>query len=299
MQRGGLEQQVISLRHGMRLVGRFDVQLGSTRDVAGTFVQICRRRGMARQRRVELGQGRQTRTRPVGLTHCHRTVEARDGAVGEGNEFVVPLDDLHPVGFVGSPRVGVQRGDRGLCLVLPEPVGRQRGLQHGHTLGDQIMAPQRAVLLGEGYQGPVGTRAGRSPGVVQQEQCQQSGDLRGVGGGRELAGQPDRLGGKVDVARVALVEHQVQDPQHRAEVAQPVQPDLADRALGAADPLGHGRFGHQVGPRYLPGGEAADRSQRKRHGRRRAQTRVCTQEVQLQRVVHRNRGTLRILDRGP
>src|SRR3712207_8266732 len=37
--------------------------------------------------------------------------------------------------------------------------------------------------------------------------------------GRELPGQPDRLGDQVDVPRVALVEDQVEHPQHRADVA--------------------------------------------------------------------------------
>ena len=36
---------------------------------------------------------------------------------------------------------------------------------------------------------------------------------------RQLAGQSDRLGREVDVARVALVEDEVQHPHHRAHVA--------------------------------------------------------------------------------
>ena len=101
----------------------------------------------------------------------------------------------------------------------------------------------------------------------------------------QLAGQPDRLRGEVDVAGVALVEDEVQHAQHRADVAGRVEADAGHGALGPADPLRHRRLGDEVGRGDLPGGEPADRAQRERDGRRRRQRRVGAEEVQLQRVV--------------
>src|SRR5215218_9712819 len=44
------------------------------------------------------------------------------GALGEAHQFVVPLDDLHPVGLLGRPGVGVQRGD-GRSTLTTWPAG--------------------------------------------------------------------------------------------------------------------------------------------------------------------------------
>src|SRR6185312_11538026 len=60
-----------------------------------------------------------------------------------------------------------------------------------------------------------------------------------------------------------------------------------DGPLGPADPLRHGRLRHEVGPRYLTRGQAADRAQREGDGRGWCQGGVSAQEVQLKCVVHR------------
>ncbi len=57
--------------------------------------------------------------------------------------------------------------------------------------------------------------------------------------------------------------------------------------FGPADPLGHGRLRHEVGPRDLTRSQAANRAQRERDGRCRCQGGLSAQEVQLERVVHR------------
>ncbi len=149
---------------------------------------------------------------PVGLADRHGAVEAHDRAVGERDEFVVPLDDLGPVGLVRGLRVGVQGRDRRLRLEFAQAVPRQAGLQHGDALDDEVAPPQPTVLLGQRYEAAVGTRACRPARMVQQEQREQARDLRIVGRREQLPGQPDRLRGKVDIAAVALVEHQVQHP---------------------------------------------------------------------------------------
>ena len=121
--------------------------------------------------------------------------------------------------------------------------------------------------------------------MVEQEQREESRDLRLVGRGGQLPGQPDRLRGEIDIAAVPLVEHQVQHPKHGAQVSRTIQPDVAHSTFGPADPLGHRRFGHQVGLRDLTGGQAADGPQRQRDRRRGGQAGVRAQKVQPQRVI--------------
>ena len=101
----------------------------------------------------------------------------------------------------------------------------------------------------------------------------------------QLPGQSDRLGREIDVARVALVEHEVEHPHHRAHVAGLIDTGLPDRALGAADALGHGGLGHEVGLRDLTGREPTHGSEGQRHRRRRRQIRAGAEEVEPQRVV--------------
>jgi hypothetical protein len=61
--------------------------------------------------------------------------------------------------------------------------------------------------------------------VVQQHERQQPGRLLVVGDRVQPPGQADRLGGQVDVAGVALVEHEVEHPQHRDQRAGLVERD--------------------------------------------------------------------------
>ena len=107
---------------------------------------------MAGQGGVELGQGGQAGPRAVGLADRDGPVEAGHRVVGEAHQFVVPLDDLHPVGLLGRPGVGVERGDGGLGLELAEAVAGEGWLEHVDALGDQAGVPQAAVLLGKRHE---------------------------------------------------------------------------------------------------------------------------------------------------
>ena len=121
-------------------------------------------------------------------------------------------------------------------------------------------------------------------------------DLGVVGQRGELPGQSDRLGREVDVAGVALVEHEVQHAHHGARVAGTVDAGLRHGALGPADALRHGGFGHEVRLRDLAGGEAAHGPERERDRRRRREVGMRAQEVEAQRVVgagHRRRSAVR------
>ena len=60
--------------------------------------------------------------RPVDLGHGDRPVECDDRRGIEGEEVVVELHDLPPVGGIDRGRVGVDGRDRGLQLERPGPV---------------------------------------------------------------------------------------------------------------------------------------------------------------------------------
>jgi hypothetical protein len=163
-------------------------------------------------------------------------------------------------------------------------------LKDPDALGDHLRVPQAAVLLRERHQAAVGRGPGGPPGVVEQHEGEQPRHLGVVDPGRELPGEPDGLGGQVHVARVALVEDQVEDAQHGGDVAGLVEPHAGDGAFGPADALRHGRLGHQVGLGDLACGQPAHGPQRERDRGRRSQRRVGAQEVEPERVVHRGRG---------
>jgi len=216
-------------------------------------------------------QRRETSRRAVGLANGDGPVERHDRALGQCEQFVVPADDLHPIGLLGAWRVRVDRGDRRLRLVLTELVATQRALQDDDALGDERGVPTRAVLLGKRDQ-PAAWPGPRLPAsVVQQHQREKSCGLWIVGHRRQLPGEPDRLRRQVDVAGVALVEHQVEHPQHGREIARLVESHVADRAFGPADALRHGRLRHEVGLRNLARGQPADGAQRESHRGRRTQ----------------------------
>ena len=59
--------------------------------------------------------------------------------------------------------------------------------------------------------------------MVEEHQREQPARLRFLGGERELAGEPDRLGGQVHPARVAGRVDEVEHAQHDGEVAGLVQ----------------------------------------------------------------------------
>jgi hypothetical protein len=70
--------------------------------------------------------------------------------VGEGDQVVVPGEDLRPVGLPGACRVVMQGGDGGLDLVAAGELNGQRRLQDANALGDFAGVPQAAVLSVEG-----------------------------------------------------------------------------------------------------------------------------------------------------
>src|SRR5882757_8176207 len=98
---GRPEREVVALGEVLRLRGGLHVQLRRRSDVAGPFVEVGGRSGVPRECRVELRERGEPRLRPIRLTDGDGAIEPHNRAVGEPDELVVPLDDLHPVGLFG------------------------------------------------------------------------------------------------------------------------------------------------------------------------------------------------------
>ena len=158
-------------------------------------------------------------------------------------------------------------------------------MQPGDSLGDQLAVPFVPVLLRERHDPSVWPDAAAAAGLVQQHQGEQPVDLRVVHQRRELPGESDRLGGQINLARVALVEDEVQHAHHGAHVAGTVQPGAADRALGTANALRHRALGHEIGLRDLARGQATDGAKGQGDRCRRGEVWVGAHEVEAQGVV--------------
>ena len=72
----------------------------------------------------------------------HRGGVLAHRVLGEGDEVVVPGEDLRPVGLLGACRVVVQGGDGGLDLVAAGALNGERRLQDAHALGDLAGVPE-------------------------------------------------------------------------------------------------------------------------------------------------------------
>ena len=262
MSRAGLAGLVVAFCEVRSIASSQGVEPGREFEVSVALVEVGSDRIAPRDVLVDVGQCPQPCGCTVGFTDGDGTVEPDDRRVGESEQLVVPLHDLHPVGVLEAESVRVERGDRRLCLVLAEPVLRERGLQDGDSLCDELGVPLAPVLLGERHDPAVRAGPTAAARVVQQHQGEQAVDLGVVDQGCQLAGEPDRLGRDVDIAGVALVEDEVQHSHHGSHVAGAIETSPADRTFGAADPLGHRALGDEVGLRDLCGGETAHRPER-------------------------------------
>ena len=110
---------------------------------------------------------------------------------------------------------------------------------------------------------------------------------------REYAAEPERLGGEVAAAAVALVEDQVDDCQNGVEAVRKQvgrrhakrDPGGLDLALGPHEPLGHGLLGNEEGAGDLLGPQPAQRPQRECDLRLERQRRVAAGEQQLEPLI--------------
>ena len=250
---------------------------------------------------VQCAEHRETRSRSVDHRDGDRPIERHDGAGRDLLEHVVQGEDLRPVRLVIARRFVVDRGDRRLELIRPDRCPAEGVADDPDALLDLRPVPQGAVLFGEGDQGAVRGGPRRAPGIGQQHERQQPGDLAVLGQeSSEQAREPDRLRGQVcpvqrgtRARRVALVEQEVEHVQDHAEpilalrLGRQVEAGagVPDRLLRAADALGHRGLGDQEGVRDLGRRQAADRSERQRELRRHRERRVAAQEQERERVV--------------
>ena len=88
----------------------------------------------------------------------------------------------------------MDRGDRRLDLILADPAVREGAIQERRSSSDLRLIPQPTILLRERDRLAVGRRPGGTPGIEEQHEREQAGNLRLV---RELVldhgGEADRL----------------------------------------------------------------------------------------------------------
>ena len=116
----------------------------------------------------------------------------------------------------------MDRGDGRLDLVLADAPAGDRVVEEREPFGDGNRVPAGPILVGQRDQGAIGRRSGRAAGIDQEHQGEQPGDLGVIGQqAPRHPRQADRLVrqlGSMELcsttAGIALVEDEVQDPQH-------------------------------------------------------------------------------------
>ncbi len=194
----------------------------------------------------------------------------------------------------------MHRGNRRLQAIRPGVPAAQAALHQGATFLDHVLLPQRTVLLVQQDQLTSGRDPRRAPGLVQQHQRQQAHHLRLGQQLQQQVAQADGFAGQLisgqlgaHGGRVALVEYQVDHPQHALQaLGQFTQlrhlignPGVADLRLGAHDALGDGGRADQPGPGDFLGAQVADLAQGQRHLGIGRQCRVAAGEDQAQAVI--------------
>ncbi len=196
---------------------------------------------------------------------------------------------------------GVAGGDLRLQRIGPRrPQCLGRGKRR-EPATDGGLVPASAILVGKQDRLAVPPRAGAQPRGLDLHQRDETVHLRlGRCQTGEDAAEAQRFLAQLRphpvVAgrrRIAFVEDQVDDLQHRGEArrqflaARRLEADigLGQRALGAHDALGHGRLADQEGARDFIGSEPAKQAQRERHPSFRRQHGMAGGEDQTQQVV--------------
>jgi hypothetical protein len=109
---------------------------------------------------VEVVDERERRIRALDLGDRDGAIARHDRARHEREQLVIERDDLVPVGIGRGGRVAVDGVDRRLDLVRPGGVAPQAAANDRLALGDQIVIPGPAVLVGQQHELAAATRAG-------------------------------------------------------------------------------------------------------------------------------------------
>jgi hypothetical protein len=179
--------------------------------------------GPQRSQQLEPGPG------PVHHRHGHSVVERGHRVGGDAQQELVEQDDLQPVGCLVGRSLVVHGGDGRLDLVRAERSLDQRPGYQGDSLGDGGRIPEGAILLRQRDENAAGAGARRPPGVGEEHEREQTGDLTIV---RQEAvdrsGEADSFGRQVVTVeigprrrRVALVEDQIEHVQHDVQALGP------------------------------------------------------------------------------
>ena len=243
---------------------------------------------------------RQPRLRAVAHGDRHGAVELDHRRGIDAQQDVVHTRDLCPVRGRAVARLGMHRGNHRLQRVGARAPERERAFDQPEPCVYLLTVPERPILRVEEDDLAVGRRPRRAPRVVQQHQGQQADRLRL---GQQVDEQPAQANGftgqvraRQRVAarcRVAFVEDQVDDVQHRVEPIGQLgegrylvrNAGVADLAFGAHDALRQRRGRRQERARDLFGFEPAHLAQRQRDAGVRAQRRVAAGEDQAEAVV--------------
>ena len=215
-------------------------------------------------------------------------------------QHTVEPGDLPPIGVGGRACLGVHRGNRGLERVGTEPPRAERAGQPRRAFGNLIAVPAAAVLRVEQHE-LAGRRCPCRPTrLLQQHERQKS---LGLGVRQQVDQQSpeakgfarERVVGHRGAGRrrIALVEHEVDDVEHRVEPLRKLRSlghlirkaRVANLRLGANDPLRDGGGAHEKGPRDFLGGEPAHFTQRERDAGIRRERGMAAREDQAQPIV--------------
>ena len=219
-------------------------------------------------------------------------------------EEVVERDDALPPGVLRTRSGGVLGRDPRLQDVgrgeRRHRSGQRRVGEQARRLGDLVVVPAGAVLVGEQHQ-PAVVDPGVAAGVLEQHQGQQGEEGRLVGAQTEDdADQPDGLAGEVRPEQVRTGaggvpgrEGEVRDLRDGVETLREDggvghgERDAGphDPLLGAGDPGRHGRLGHEEQPCHVCGRDAEHQPEAERGRRLRGERRVRAHQHQPQHVV--------------
>ncbi len=174
--------------------------------------------------------------------------------------------------------------DRGLKLIGTDRRPRQRVRDEVQALANEFVVPSFTVLFRQRNQVSVGQGSRGAARVSQEHQRKQARHFAVIREqAMQIATETDRLRRQLralqvgtGARRVALVEDQIEDVQDHAQALRPLvirrHAELGasrlDARLRPADPLGHGRLGHEERTGDLCRGQATHGAKGERDLRR-------------------------------
>ena len=239
--------------------------------------------------------------RTVRHRNRHRAVQLNDRRRAHTQQRIVEHGYRAPVGVRRSSRLCVLCRNRGLQRIAAGLCRAHCGRDERKALFYLRAVPQRAILLFEQNQVPVGVGPRCATGFVQQHQRRQSAGLVIIGQKfAHHAREPDRFAAEFAAhqrvacrRRVTFVEDQVDNSVNRVD---PLGQQLiwrhrvgdtrrANLALGPNQPLRHRGSRHQEGARDFLGRKPAQRPQRQRDLRLERECRMAAGENQTKTLI--------------